>query len=65
MLARAKARRSKVSQESKYSLGKSSIVFLYNTLSTADFASLAKIIHCIVAFFSLRLSIAANCLIMW
>lgn len=51
MLARAKARRSKVSQENKYSLGKSSIVFPYNRLSTADFASLAKIIHCTVAIF--------------
>lgn len=50
MLARAKARQLKVSQ-GKYSLGKSSIVFLYNTCRTADVVSLAKIIDWIVYIF--------------
>ena len=53
MLARAKARQLKVSRENKYSLGKSSFVFLYNTLRTADFASLAKIMNWIVDIFAL------------
>ena len=50
MLARAKARQLKVSQENKYSLGKSSFVLLFNTL--AVFASLTKTIYWIVDIFA-------------